>query len=196
MPCYDLVKDPDVHQLIAAVVEKYHGDLVTHEVSIGAEWCTPGENDDAGSPLKLHGYACAAVVRVTPLKQRLHGVPDAVITLDKHHWIGLSDEERAALIDHECLHLQLQRDSEGSVVGDDAGRPKLKMRLHDVQAGWFLAIADRHGEHSPEIQQARKVVEDHPFLFGIDAPEPGTLTMGKGNEEAPKRNRRAASAAP
>ena len=42
---------------------------------------------------------------------------------------------------------------------DDAGRPRLKIRLHDWQLGGFAAVAERHGEHAPEVVEARKLAE-------------------------------------
>lgn len=42
---------------------------------------------------------------------------------------------------------------------DDLGRPKLKMRKHDVEIGWFKIIAERHGAHSIERQQAKIIFD-------------------------------------
>ena len=176
---YDPVKDPQVHQMIAAVMEEYHSELVEHEVKIGADWYVPPEGKPE-APLKLHGYPAVAVVKITPVRQRQRGIPDAIITIDRAHWNGLSGDEQYALIDHEVQSISLARDKDDHVVADDAGRPRLRMRLHDCQCGWFLACADRHGDNSAEIQQARKLIEDHPFLFGLpDAPAPGTLPFGR-----------------
>ena len=182
---YDPVKDPQVHQMIAAVMEEYQSELVEHEVKIGADWYVPPEGKPE-APLKLHGYPAAAVVKITPVRQRQRGIPDAIVTIDRAHWNGLDDDERYALLDHEVQHVSLYRDKDDHVVADDAGRPRLRMRLHDVQYGAFLAMADRHGDNSFEVRQAKKIMEDHGFLFGLpDQPSPGTLPFGRPDGETP-----------
>jgi hypothetical protein len=148
----------DVLDLVEDIKERYHGALVAAEVTVDVLMAHPGENDDHA--VKLHGYPCAAVVKITPYQQRVMGVADAIITIDAATWHGLSDAEREALIDHELHHLEVQRDKEGAVKSDDQGRPKLRMRLHDVQAGWFLDVVRRHKESSLEIKQARQVWDE------------------------------------
>ena len=43
---------------------------------------------------------------------------------------------------------------------DAQGRPKIKLRKHDFQVGWFHEIARRHGEHSVEVRQCRELVSE------------------------------------
>lgn len=177
----------DVSDLVTQVMAEYHADLDNAGVTVGllAQWPSEGEtdaDDPGGSCLKLHGYPCAAVVKITPYRQRVQGVADAVITLDGGTWKGLARAEKVALIDHELTHLELARDEDGHVKTDDAGRPKLKMRLHDVQAGWFVDIARRHGAASFEVKQARETYEAYRQQFfefdDDDEDEPGKPFKG------------------
>jgi hypothetical protein len=45
-------------------------------------------------------------------------------------------------------------DNESGILSDDIGRPKLGIRLHDHQVGWFDSIVERHGIHAIEGKQA------------------------------------------
>lgn len=108
-----------------------------------------------------------AFIKINSLKLRIKGMKDAEITLDKSVWDNLNDQARVALIDHELTHLQIATDKEGNVKYDDANRPKLKMRRHDYQMGWFREVALRHGEYSPERVQAQILMkEDGDTFFG------------------------------
>lgn len=143
--------------LLADTIARYHAELAENGVTVGVLVAHPG--DDGEPPVKLHGYPCAAVIKITPYKQRVQGIEDAVITLSGPHWRGLDEAGRVALLDHELEHLELSRDREGNVRSDDQGRPKLKLRLHDWQLGGFESIAKRHGPAAPEVTAYRAAHE-------------------------------------
>jgi hypothetical protein len=134
---------------LAEVMEEYHPELTKAEVKVGllAQW--PGNN---GDPLKLHGYPCAATVKITPYRLRVQGIADAIITLDGPSWEDRPHEEQVAILDHELYHLETVRDEDGELVADDAGRPKLKLRLHDWSLGGFAEISRRHKNAALEVQ--------------------------------------------
>jgi hypothetical protein len=69
------------------------------------------------------------------------------------------------------------------VIRDDLKRPKLKLRKHDVEVGWFAIVAGRHGSASLEIEQAKAVMDSYGQLFWpcIDLPEP-PLQLSDGAE--------------
>jgi hypothetical protein len=71
------------------------------------------------------------------------------------------------------------------VVRDDLDRPKLRVRKHDHQFGWFDSIARRHGPASFEVQQYRKFNESHRQLWleFEDGPRIAKKTTG-GNRKA------------
>lgn len=125
--------------------------------------------------LKHQGYDAGAVVRITPLKDRALGVSDATIVVDRAGWLSLSQRQRDALIDHELTHLAVKTEEEEgakepAIVFDAIGRPKLLMRKHDHQFGWFDEVAQRHGQASPEVRQAKRLMESSGQLyFDFDA---------------------------
>jgi hypothetical protein len=63
----------------------------------------------------------------------------------------MSDAERLALLDHELTHVE--------VVYEVRPR-KLRTRHHDRTYGWFDEVAQKHGEASQEVQQARRFAAD------------------------------------
>jgi hypothetical protein len=157
-------KGHEVHDLVAAQIEAHHPDLLKHKVTVGVDFA----GVPLGESLKCKGVPCHAYVKITPLRQRIRGYPDAVITIDARHWADeAGEEQRAALIDHELAHLLVCFDKDKFVKSDDIGRPKLRIRPHDIEVGWFLDVAERHGEASYEVAQARRIADDHgQLLFG------------------------------
>lgn len=153
----------DVERIIARIMRQYHSpDL--DGVTVSALFAYDME---ATEPVLKHGgYPAAAVMAITPLKQRALGVADAVITIDRSTWLTLSQPQRDALIDHELYHLErcVEKDTELPKC-DAIDRPKLKIRRHDHQLGWFDAIAHRHGEASFEVRQAKTLMAESGQLY-------------------------------
>lgn len=153
---------PDVTGTIEKIQREHHdaleGVIVTALFTFDSESSEP--------VLKHQGYPAGAVVRITPLKDRALGLSDATIVVDRAGWLTLSQRQRNALIDHELTHLERKTDKEsGDPVCDVLDRPKLLMRRHDHQFGWFDEVAQRHGEASPEVRQARVLMESSGQLY-------------------------------
>lgn len=159
------VKPPqkdEAYKLLATAMKKWHPFLAAEEVTVGILYACPGENDEKGVPvLKLHGYTCAATVKVISYKLRVQGLEDALITIDESTWKSLSDAEKLAVIDHELTHLTTVPDKYGGIKRDDIGRPKLKIRLHDWQLGGFREICERHKEAALEKQGINQLLENY-----------------------------------
>lgn len=117
-----------------------------------------------GPAIKHGGYAARGVTRIVPVKLRVAGLGDVEVVLDGDRWTELAYEEQLALIDHELTHVDLVLDDESPVL-DDAGRPKLRRRLHDHQHGWFNEVAERHGIAAQEVQQASRFADEHGQLY-------------------------------
>ena len=153
--------DDDIREMVLEIYEQHHSRLEVAEVVVQ----TMFHNDSADKPLKLNGYQCAALIRKTSLRERRCGIrADAVLVIDPFQWGQLSEESKRALIDHELTHLVPVRNPQtGDLVYDKDGRPKLKMRLHDVQFGWFDEVRQRHGEHSLERMQHDSINRRYEF---------------------------------
>lgn len=155
MPRYERAP-AEVSQIVERMRDKYHPQLRDAGVTMTYLLAFPvtDENGDSKGPaLKHHGYPASAVVKIIGLKERTDGRADAEIVIDGENWPTLSDAQKDALIDHELEHLELKYDKEGLLVRDDLSRPKLIIRKHDFQAGWFDSIVRRHGRAAPEVIQ-------------------------------------------
>lgn len=106
--------------------------------------------------LRHGGVKVLGLCKILSSKDRAHGLGDVRITVDGDWWKDASEEQKRALLDHEMFHIALPKKQ----PLDEHGRPKLKMRKHDWQFGWFKSVAARHGLHSLECQQA-KLIFDH-----------------------------------
>jgi len=153
---------PDADTCITRIQEDYHAEL--DEVTVSALFVF--DTEAAEAVLKHQGYPAAAMVRITPLRERALRQADANIVIDRCTWLTLSQRQRDALIDHELTHLTRVLDKEtGNPVFDALDRPKLAMRRHDHQFGWFDEIAQRHGDASPEVRQAKQLMQSSGQLY-------------------------------
>jgi hypothetical protein len=171
--------DQEVTNLLQEIMDKYHPVLSACEVVVDVLMARGVDKEGSGLPeptLKLHGYPCAAIIKVTALKQRALGQGDALLTIDSATWEELSDEKQRAVLDHELEHLVVvANDGEGKPaglvecdletgevigepLGDDLGRPKLKLKLHDWHLEGFKTIAERYGEAALEVLTARSAI--------------------------------------
>lgn len=110
--------------------------------------------------LKLNGYPCIAICKPLPGKRRALGSGDVEISIDKLRWELMPDLRRRALLHHELRHIIVRRDGNGDIVTDEYDRPKVGMRKHPVQVGWFPEVAAIYGSASFECEQAQKIMED------------------------------------
>lgn len=151
-------------------------------VKIDYVWAYGARDEDGklvGEAIKHHGVKALGLCRIVSLKDRAKGLGDCEIVLDKDWWDTVDDEERRAVIDHELTHLQLKKGT------DDLGRPKLKLRKHDHQFGFFTSVAQRHGQYSQErIQAASMLEEAGQFYWPSLIEQQGTVTIKSGNHQA------------
>lgn len=175
----------EVITVLDEVFEQLHPDLVRHEVSVGVLMVSD-EEDRSAHVLKHQGYPAAAVVKITPLEKRALGQPDAVIVIDAASWAELSDPQRRAVIDHELHHLVVVTDEHGRLKEDSCGRPRLRIRLHDLVVGGFEAIIRRHGKHALETLHIAQVNERlHQATFDFAAESPATRGFSERIEADP-----------
>lgn len=144
----------EVQATIERLIKKYHPDLVKRKVKVIALFVADDKDPEAPAVMH-HGFPALAVVGSVPAKYRALGVADAVIEIDRTRFLKATPKRQESLLAHEIYHLVV--DKEGI---DGADRPKLKMRKHDHQFGWFTAIAKRYGEDSHEVIQARTIVSE------------------------------------
>jgi len=153
----------EVSERAKPLLEKHHFELFNHELKIDFIFANASV-DDAGAPsgpaVSHNGYPAAAVARILSIKDRVMGRGDCEIVIDADRWPVYSDEEKDALLDHELEHFQIAVDKYGAPKLDDIHRPKLKLKKHDHQFGWFDNIARRYGLASGEVRQFQMLCYD------------------------------------
>lgn len=155
-------KAPDCEHTVENMVAEHHEEL--EGVTVSCLFVFDLEGTEA--VLKHQGYPASAVIRITPTRDRALGMADANIVVDRATWMTLSARQRNALIDHELTHLERDVDEETEAFQfDSLDRPRLSMRRHDHQFGWFDSIAERHGDASPEVRQAKVLMESSGQLY-------------------------------
>lgn len=159
------------------LMEKYHKSLRDAELRIDYAFAFNSEGD----AVTMNGYPALTKCKVVGLKDRALGRGDVEIIIDGQAWADKSAAEQDALLDHELNHFELRKNKKGQVVLDDLGRPKLDLRKHDRQFGWFDLIAQRHGEAAFEVQQARWLLSEarEVYFQGEFEFEEGSSRIGK-----------------
>ena len=169
-------------ELLERVMKKYHKRL--WDIELKVDLLLAFSTSDAPA-LSHGGYAALATVRIVGLRDRVKGHGDAEIILDGDRLKDLKDKTLEAILDHELTHLELPLDATNQVKRDDVDRPKLKMRRHDHQYGWFDEIAARHGNAAIESMQLRGLVESSEL---VQAYLPGFDPWDFGKLGRPERN--------
>jgi hypothetical protein len=153
----------EVLDLVDEILHRYeeHEQLVEIGVKLDVLMAYGKENKsgEVSAAIKHHGVKAIGLMKRNGLKERVLGHGDALLTIDGNWYATASDAERRALIDHELYHLDLKRDETMAVEVDDAQRPKILLRPHTHEFGWFALIAKRHGQASQECKQMAEIVE-------------------------------------
>lgn len=192
---------PEVKEMAEAVLEEFltYKELVEAKVKIDFlfAYAEVGEDGESkGDAITKHGIRALGIIRKIGIKDRVMGRGDAEVLLDGDWWEQASVGKRRALLDHELHHLEVVKDEDGVVIRDDLKRPKLRLRKHDVEVGWFAVVAGRHGSNSLEIEQAKAVMDSYGQLFWpcIGAQEPLELANGpeSDDERTPAKRKRKA----
>lgn len=181
--------DPSVPKMAAAIMQEFetHKPLVEAGVKIDYIFAY-GERDEKtdeiiSDALTHNGAKALGICRKIGLKDRAKGMGDAEICLDHDYWETIDEPDQRALLDHELHHIVVSKKT------DDLGRPKLAMRGHDFEVGWFAVIAKRHGKHSIEQQQASKAMNMLGQYFWPEIAAANGVTLDK-VEQAVKQARK------
>lgn len=157
--------EADDKNLLARVVADWHKDLSVIDARVQILFASADpEVENPPPPVKHGGYPARATIRVVPTKDRLVKGYDAEMLVDRDWWGGASEARRVALLDHELSHLEVVVSTKdkrepgepldtSSVVFDDLGRPKLRLRKADYQpSDGFLAVIERHRDNAVEFE--------------------------------------------
>ena len=175
----------EVRELAEEIMNEHrtYKDVVEAKVKIDFLFAYAEVGEDGiskGHALTKHGIRALGITRKLGIKDRVMGRGDAEVALDGDWWAEATPLRRKALLDHELHHIEVRTDEEGVVLRDDLKRPKLKLRKHDVEVGWFAEVAGRNGSASLELEQAKAVWDSYGQLFwpALDLQEPLQLSDG------------------
>lgn len=171
MPTYEPA-DAKVKAMAQELMSRYesHSPLLKYEVQFDFVFAHPSYNKKGvptGNAITKNGVKALGLCRVINLKDRTMGRGDVEILLDYDWWEAAGEKEQLALLDHELHHAEVKM-KKGEVKYDDLNRPLIKIRKHDAEFGWFDIIALRHGKHSQERIQAKKLADDVGQLYWPD----------------------------
>lgn len=160
-----------VEAFVLHAMKQYHPELVEHGVTVRV-LLAHAQRDEGGEPkgpaIRHHGYPAKALARVNNLRDRVEGKTDATIIIDGDNYKDWPDAELLAICDHELRHFELvtKEDEHGNPVVqlDDANRPRLRIRPHDVELGAFVDVIHRHGRHASE---AKAIRDAQRFIQGV-----------------------------
>ena len=183
----------EVSERAHKLIGKFHPDINEADLKIDFIYV---RNPD-GPAVTHGGYRALALCKVVNLKDRAMLRGDVEIQIDAEVYEKMSAAEKDALLDHELYHIEIQRedadddsdqgDARGSIRTDDLDRPKVRLRKHDYQFGWFTAIAERHGQASPEVVQAKLLWDENGQAF--------FPMLMEGGQEKPKKSKKEAKEA-
>lgn len=163
MPIAFDIAPPEVYQLLAKVVEKYHPDKT--ELKFGVLMLSSVDKEgtpDGKYPLKWNGFAASAKVKLVPAKDRLFKNIDVEIHIDAHTWRAIDEAKQIAILDHEVEHvcvLDTSDDSTENVNDDTKSKYKLKLKPDDYAIWGCESIIRRHGNNSMEVMSAKRLRE-------------------------------------
>src|ERR1017187_4770921 len=158
----------DVKKLVKASMDTHHPGLSEAGVTVHAIFAEKYDEDGQTLPaIKVHGVPAVAKIAITALPDRVRGIADAKLTIDRGQWHGMSETRRLGLLDDELTHLVLRFDEDGIKL-DDIGRPTFKMRQHDWELTGFASVVDRQGEASVAASQFSPFEEAYGQLMLFD----------------------------
>jgi hypothetical protein len=157
--------DEATRRRVQKITAMYHPELAEAGVTFNLLFAAPTSED--APAISAAGYKALAQIKIVSLKDRVAGLADATILFDEPEWVGAPDARKDAIIDHELTHLELKLNKFAQVKTDDAGRPKLSIRLHDFHHGGFFDIVRRHQMAAVEAEAVEEVHKrfQQGFLF-------------------------------
>ena len=166
------IAPPELIAQVQTIMREYEAELDAVGIRVDTLLAFADRNDQGektGPAIKAKGYPADGCIRSTNLKDRVKGLGDAEMILDGDKWQEMNSEEQDALIHHELHHLVPARKADGELILDSHNRPKIRMRLHDIELGMFIDVARAHGMASGEVQAMQMLVASNgqvllPFL--------------------------------
>lgn len=131
----DAIREQDQHQW-------------TSEANVALAWCVSWKPD-------ADGIIPLAKCRKASELDREFVKHDFVILINRAWWFDLevTEEAKAAILDHELMHMAPACDADtGEPKRDERGRQLWRLRKHDLEE--FIGIFERHGAYTRTHERA------------------------------------------
>lgn len=170
--------DSQTHHTAYDIISKYHPDLRAADIKVGILMAL--SNKENQPAIKEGGMAVEGTIKIVSLKDRITKGFDVEIILDGDVW-KQNDKNQIAILDHLLSRLEIKKNKkvknkskneqdeheekdnvfeEEQFVTDDIGRPVIKFRQFDWNAGaGFTDVVARHGDCAPECRNVLKAME-------------------------------------
>jgi hypothetical protein len=172
-----------VHNLVNHAIRQWYPELLKAKVEIGVLFAISARETQPA--LKENGHPVPGTIKIVSPKDRISKKYDVELILDGDEWGSDSAQHQLAKIDSFLARLEIKKPkpkkpkkSKATVHGndeenqqhqpdefmvDDAGRPKLRLRKGDWNAGYgSREVVERHGQFAPEVlslDKAQAVVQ-------------------------------------
>jgi len=138
---YLIPAEHPAYPLLRELVAAHHAHLA--EAKIALAWRLGAKPDKDGR------VVLGLCKKASDLDRELKDL-DFVIVLNAEHWDKFSDAQRAALLDHELCHAQVELDeASGEPRTDARGRTVYRVRGHDLEE--FREVVERHGLYKADL---------------------------------------------
>lgn len=144
----------EIYKMADILVRRGHPDLAAANAQLTLVFAYNEETP----PIISNGYPAIAQIKKTNLLNRVCGLKDAIIIIDGKKWAEWSEERRRAVLDGELYRLEVQRDKEGAIKEDDAGRPVLALKTPDFKIEGFDEMVRRHGPEAIEAEAITTII--------------------------------------
>lgn len=167
---------PEVQKIADALIPKHHDHLNRTDVTIRYIFREPAARSHGrlvyGKARKVGGLSAYLVgLEHAERLEDDEPVDFFVVEIARNLWLGLSDLQRRALVDHELSHLDVEL--------NESGDRTLAMRGHDLEE--FTDVVKRHGLWRPTVAEFAKVAKAAQLTFDIQPGSAGdVLRTGSG----------------
>lgn len=159
----DTKEGKPLYSLMSRLIEKFHEELTNARIVLA--WALNWKADADGIT-KL-----GQCRKVSDLDRELHG-NDFVILLNREYVQSptTTDEQRAALIDHELCHATVHYDREGEPKRNEKGRVLYRTRKHEIEE--FAEIIQRYGLYKRTLEAGFAALQRRQADLQLDGVKP------------------------
>lgn len=94
-------------------------------------------------------------------------LPDAMMVVNEDAWIGMTQDQKIALVYHELSHIAQKTTKDGDPIYTEEGQPVLNLVGHDTEE--FVSVADRFGAWHDGLTMLRRALDNPRDIAFLEA---------------------------